>query len=624
VDEAHNANATARPVAIPLIDARALVDAVLIVFAAGVVPAMMFWLVSQFGISIPWADDWSWMTATIAVAHGSATEYSPFAGQSFPVLADLWGQHNEHRIFVPGVLALAISLLGGWSPKREELASVAIVTLDLALVWRMMRATLPANSIAPAFLGASLVLFSLVQYENWTWGFQIAWFTGTALALASVYLLTREDLTRTKFGFALAASVAAALSSAFGLVSPVVGFALLLARRDTPPWSRAMWAGCGILAFALYAHDFHSRGTTIAGYLPGLDQLAPFLQHVLLYLGAPLGSWSATAFAGVLGFAGVLVYVTALARFVRLHIVHDRYARAYLPWLGVGGFAVLGALITTFGRIAWANSAFQSRYTTVSVLFWVAVIALAAILPSDPWSRAWPVRGRARRAVAAALGAIFALLLWRTDAYGYDNMVAVQSRTENDVRALHHLDTASDSELVDIFSPDVNVARVFVKLLTLEGVGPLADDPALAFRGRGDEPALGSVTSFAAVQGKSQLEIGGPVARGATVVARGWAIDSVALKPGASVVALVDDKPVPQTSSYGASTPRVAAGMRLRDLDHTGFAVRVDTGALALGTHTVTFFLKTPGNPRLHPLYQAKRTFELVAPQRVRPHKGSR
>jgi hypothetical protein len=588
-----------------------VVQAALVVLAAGGVPGVLFALVTAFGYDVPWADEWDWLLPIVAVHHGASSYYNIFSAQTESVLRHFWDTHNEHRIFLPSLLATALSFLGGWSPKREALIGVAIVTCELALLWRMLRATIGGRVLAPAFAAAAVVLFSLTQAENWVWGYQIAWFAGTALALASTFTLSRPRLSRARVAIAFGASAGAALSSAFGLVSPIVGLAVLLLRRDASRVQRIAWAlataALGLVYFAGYPFgngvESHARG---AGALPEI------VTYAVAYLGSLPGAWSGLILATVFGCAGLALYASAAVRYAQLRHAGNALADAYLTWLAVGAFGLVDAFVTAYGRIGWGiGSALQSRYTTVTAGFWVALFALSILLSRDAGATL-PARRNAVRAIAVLAAAAFVACFVRAEAQGYAAMADAHARVQSDVRALYHLRSASDADIVDLYSPSVDQARVAVKLLTLAGLGPLASEPALAFTGRGDEPSFGALWTFAELSGDALRNVTGGVRRGARIDAAGWACDEVTLAPGASVVALVDGRAPRQSTRYHLPTPGVAAGLFRPELANAGFDAVIDTSPLSVGQHAFEIVLRTADGTQ-HALRNSRRTVTIAA-----------
>jgi hypothetical protein len=588
--------------------------AICIVTAAGVVPAMMFFFVSVLGVNVPWMDEWDWLGLIMAVQHGSMYFIDDYL-RHFSIISYPWSQHNEHRVFFPGILVAALSLLGGWNQKREELISVAIVSLELALVWRMMRRSMPVKALPYTFLAASLILFSLAQYENWTWGFQIAWFMGCGLALLSVFLLTQKELSSSNFAGALAASIASSCSLFFGLMSVPVGAAILIARRDVPSWTRIVWVVSGAMLTSLYFVNYNLPQNS--GHVQNLGQFSQVLVFIFLYLGSLMGGWSSPLLASTFGCAGILIYAFAAVRYVTLARTSDSSAHLYLPWLGLGTFCVLGALTTSVGRVGWLRllgpgAALASRYTTVTALFWISVVALAVIASRDSVLQRIPLPRLARAMIVTVVVAAFALSFVGSEISGYAKAVEIRSAMVSSVHALENLANTADASLLGLYPPDANIPRVGIKLLTLAGQGPLQGSPSSAFEGRGDEPSFGAVDSFLYQNGKTQAQAANGLPGGSQLIVRGWVCDSVTLKRGQDVLALIDGKRLPEIARYGLKTQDIASGFFDENLSNVGFEIRVDARNLRAGNHTFEINLKTQGDPILHPLKSSRRDFSVI------------
>jgi hypothetical protein len=582
-----------------------IASVVLLVLAAAVVPATMFAAVAAFGADYPWSDEWAWLGPVMAVQHGTLHFMNIFSAQDSSVIPFLWGQHNEHRVFVPALIALAESMFGGWNPKREELVSVAVVTGVLAMAWSMLRATVEGElRRAATFFAVSILLFSFAQYENWTWGFQTAWFMGCAFAFASVFLLSRSILSPPLFAAALAAAVCAAYSSAFGLVSLVVGILVLYGRPNRPRWSMAVWAASSGMALAVFFYGYRLDGTS--GHAASVTQLVPYVQYAFTYLGSLLGAWSGLSLAAWLGALGAAIYAAGVARFVVLRRTAPADSERYLPWLGVGAFGVLNALMTSYGRLGWGPaSALQSRYTTVTCLFWVSVVVVIALLTSDEGVKA---RSGAVRAGAVIVILLFGVSFWQSELRAYSQMGETNLRMRAGLQALGNPESAADTLLLDVY-PDPTISRIGMKFLTLAGIGPFATDPAVMFRGRGDEPAFGVLLTFAYLHDNAVVNLGDDLPPHMPLLVSGWAFDGVALKPGTTVVPLIDGAEVRAATRYGLPTPDVADGFFLESFRNLGFELLIGPDQFRAGRHDFAVALKTPGNRFLHLIPRSKRVF---------------
>ena len=145
--------------------------------------AVVLYLVLRYGVNVPSWDQWTLVDSMVQLDLGSL----PRAG--------IIGQHNEHRMIFPKLLMLLLALLTRWNIVAEMLAGVLLtgcsLLILLALLRPILRETSQAATVWASFIIAA-TLFSLGQWENWLWGWQVQWFLGVTAAVSTVALATRS------------------------------------------------------------------------------------------------------------------------------------------------------------------------------------------------------------------------------------------------------------------------------------------------------------------------------------------------------------------------------------------------------------------------------------------------
>src|ERR1700694_3206905 len=202
--------------------------------AALALPFGLLVLIRRFGVEVPFWDEWDWADLIYRSHTGTLA------------FADLWAQHNEHRIFLDNLAAVVLDRLGGWSTVREQCFSAILVVLTQLVLWRIVRRTV-ARDVAPfAFLCGSLFLYNLIQYENFEWGFQMAWFMCNLGTITAIWILTDPPEQPRLLHFAVVPALFASLASSQGLVAWPAGIvALVLSRRGWP--AIVAWCAWGAL-----------------------------------------------------------------------------------------------------------------------------------------------------------------------------------------------------------------------------------------------------------------------------------------------------------------------------------------------------------------------------------------
>lgn len=139
-------------------------------------------LVARYGVDIPYADEWTFAPLLVK-AHTHALTFS-----------DFFEQHNEHRYIFPKLLLVAFTYLSGGNLRVQMLFSVLLCGLTSLNLWLILRRTLPLAPEKRLLLLTllNLVLFSPVQAENWTWGFQFALFLLNFLLTTGVWSLLQS------------------------------------------------------------------------------------------------------------------------------------------------------------------------------------------------------------------------------------------------------------------------------------------------------------------------------------------------------------------------------------------------------------------------------------------------
>ncbi|HEX3463922.1 MAG TPA: hypothetical protein VHS78_07745 [Candidatus Elarobacter sp.] len=336
-----------------------------LIAALGIFPLLA--IVLKRAVDVPFGDEWEW-SELIYAAHEHTLTF-----------ARLWQPHNEHRIFIPNLLAVGLDALGGWTPVREQLVSVLLLALTQLGLWMLFRRTVPAAWRGAAFLAATVLLLSLVQYENLDWGFQTAWFLCDVCAVAVVVLLTRPHAAARDLAVAAAAATVASLSSSQGLLAWAAGLVAIGLVPRARPIRAAAWAVAGA-AVSLLVRFGAPQGDPQAHV--GLAHAGVLAEYVLAYLGAPLAMAFGTT-ASMLAGTAVLVWLIALAAAALRGSLALRLRLA--PWVALAGYPVLAAALTAAGRAGFGVwQATSSRYTSIALLAWIAALAGTAIVVRRP------------------------------------------------------------------------------------------------------------------------------------------------------------------------------------------------------------------------------------------------
>ncbi len=353
--------------------------------------ALVLCLVLGYGVNIPYADQWDFIGYLTLLQDGRLR------------VADLFSLHNEHRMVFPKLLMLALARATGWNVVAEMLTSVAMVVAGLLLLVKLARPILDRAGRAAEIWAAftiSAMLFSLMQWENWLWGWQIQWFLAVLAAVATVAFATwslQSPRPWMHVSGAVAAAIVCQLSIASGAAIWVAAGAILGFHRG---WRRILpvWAIAAIVVTALYLVGY-VRPPHHPSPLVALQHPVSFLIYLANYLSGPLGRSAMIGLAATLAFIGL----AAIAA-----VRHRREPELFMPWIALGAFTGANAVLTGVGRVGFGpEQALESRYVTISMLMSIALIPLGMLAP-----RAWPAASRpSLRLVAGASGAALLTIL---------------------------------------------------------------------------------------------------------------------------------------------------------------------------------------------------------------------
>jgi hypothetical protein len=420
-------------------------------------------LVVLFGVNVPFWDQWELAPLLAKQQAGTLT------------LHDLMEQHNEHRMLFPQLIMVGLAPLTGWDIRAELAVNYAFAALALAALIAAVRPFLASASSATRgvvwFLLAATI-FSLSQWENWLWGWQIQWFLSLVGVIAACFGLKRGlDVwaTRRAAGAVLiAASGAAAtvvqLSIASGVMLWPIGLLMIaLHPADGKKIPTAVWAAVAVVANALFFHGWHSA--PIPGMPTPLEALADPLRlghYVLAYISGPIGRmWLIDLPVGATG-AALLVFCFAAAGYL---LVSDWSRRAEAsPWLGLVAFVCGGGLVTGLGRVGFGvEQGLGSRYVTLSMLLTVAAVGLgAAVLARRP-DRPWLIR------VGGGLAAALGVFLIAGDVKSFEGIKARSGQLAAGRVCLLDLAAAPDDCLRANLYPEPGVVRAREPILRAYG-----------------------------------------------------------------------------------------------------------------------------------------------------------
>jgi hypothetical protein len=316
------------------------------------------YLLGRYSVNIIVGDQWS----DVPVIHQSYAHFFDWGS--------LWAAHNENRIFFPNIIVVLLAHTVHYNIQVEEYLSAAMLAAATALlIWAHKRRapSIPWIYYCPV----AILTFSIVQWQNTLWGFQMAWYLVMLSLAFAIVLLDRATLNWMTFVAAVIAGVVGSFSSLQGLLIWPAGLILIYHRRRA--WHFAVaWISAGVAAVVVYFYHF---GSPAGGPDPNYALTHPLVtvKFYLLLIGdivdVPINIGqqpnNAVLLFGLLIVA--IAVVTALVYGIRRD--EERGSPVGVALICVG---LLFAVTVTQGRILFGYAgASQSRYTTFDLLILV-------------------------------------------------------------------------------------------------------------------------------------------------------------------------------------------------------------------------------------------------------------
>jgi|GEM_PF-1480868 len=350
-------------------------------------PVLTALVVAIFGVDVLYWDEWMIWTKLLP----------PLKDKTL-ALSHIVAQQNEQRnaaARVFGLLFLPFFKLNRFPEFYTILALNAVSFASLVGLYRRTTAYYRLEDRPWIIVAFSCLIFSLAQWQVFTFGVNTSVVLPIACLCVSLYLLADRRLPAWKFLLLAAIGYIGSFNFANGLFNWFCLIPSLLCvetRRVRKPLVILLWLLVAASAWGLYFYHY-----TKPGHHPSLLYLFehPFITigFLLAYLGAPLADQCLPyPVALVFGLGGLAALAHAL---VQLRQLPRERLMGLAPWFALLVFACLTAGATCVGRVGFGiqQQALQSRYIAFSTLFWISLLVVAtcaerlAPLPSGQRTR---------------------------------------------------------------------------------------------------------------------------------------------------------------------------------------------------------------------------------------------
>ena len=413
---------------------------------------------------MPFEDDWD----SVAVATSWRSGVYPFA--------EFWQQQSEHRTVFLKELIWLVSGLSNFNVVAEMMTGFGFALVTLLVCHRLFRTAFephsPPRTAILTFI-ASLLLFSLVQYQNWflaTASLQLHLVNLCTVIL--VWLLTQRAHQPSALFAAMGCATAAMFSEASGVLLWVTGAAAIAATAITARdriTRGLIWGSGAVLSLVAYAYGLHVSGPGMADNLAHPLRLAIFAAACL---GLPFSLGAGGAASAWLGLSGCLALSAAALDLIR----RGRASmRPVVPFVLLAAHAMLASILIALGRShRGLPTAMLSHYAFVGTIFWIATFAvLAASLWSPPPAPA--TRGTVlRHALVAVAVVLLGVRYASANLQGYQETYTRSRNLQIAVAALRSASEPSRDVLQLLYPPNPTRILDQIAALRLLRTGPFA------------------------------------------------------------------------------------------------------------------------------------------------------
>ena len=365
-------------------------------------PLVLAFLVWHDAVNVPYWDEWGSDMAGVLVKF--KTGHLAFG--------DLWAQHNESRFLLLRALMVLSGCLTHWNLYGEVVLTFLLAAASAVMVYRLGCLSLAGRVGAQGavFFLASLLIFSPTQYEIWLWGMEFILLVPFLCLLGCLLSLQSKALGRWNLAWCAVLATVSTYSFSNGLVVWLAFIPMLAwpGREPERPKKVFFWLLCFAANVALYFQNYQFASSDFWRFL--LAKPGRVLEFFLAFLGGPLArrAGSAVEIAAVLGFVILALFAYAVIVIFRRRKDKLMAGRA-LPWLAVGGYGMLSALLATCGRASSGpGQALAPRYGVFGICLIIALAYLLPVLSFKPG--VMPVAGKPGRSrdslILPALGVL--------------------------------------------------------------------------------------------------------------------------------------------------------------------------------------------------------------------------
>jgi hypothetical protein len=408
--------------------------------------AFTFYFIYKYGLRVPFWDQWETVLLLEKIHNNTFT------------LADLWMQHNEHRILFPKILMLLLARWSNWNIFLELCANIVLAAFILLFLLLILRDTLKT---VPGWLKifTSLMVFSMAQYENWSWGWQIQMFLSLLGSVMAIWAVNKWQGKALGLITAISTAVLSSYSFNTGLITWPVLFAVMLLQKKWKLKHIIILILAGIITVLLYYHNYTKCRSNLFIFL-FLKHPLFYIRYVLTYLGTSLSFDYSYSF-----ITALIILALILWSIFNIWRLDPQKLQDLAVWPALALYVCMAACITGIGRLdsGWQQAA-SSRYTSISFLLPLSAAVLlyyAVKLRSETKTE----KTSKNMLFIGTITAVFLISYIGCYHSGIKTMKRRSKYINASAYCLNHPQIADDYSLARLY-PDPDVVRSRIKILS--------------------------------------------------------------------------------------------------------------------------------------------------------------
>ncbi|MFM7875074.1 MAG: hypothetical protein ACKO8M_00645 [Microcystis panniformis] len=342
-----------------------------IIFIAYLIPvALVIWFISKFSVDVPFNDQWALVSLFDKIDKGSAT------------FGDFFASHNEHRILFPKAIFALLAFTSQWNLDLERYFNVFLVIITFFLMYKIAEISYNQDKLSFHLFNilTCFLLFSLYQASSWLFGFQLAFFLINTCLLLAVFILSFPKNIAPNIRLFLSAGCCfiASFSSGHGLLTWLAVLPSVFAIEGNVKqknFRSIFYIILFLLCYFFYSID-SQRTKSNLDILLFFKNLPTALDYFFTILGAGF------SFRLIPNLTGLWLFLIFLFfNFYSLRKSRSELFSYAAPWLSMGWFTILFALLVTLARSnLGVEQALASRYTTPSILLTISCLQTGRLL----------------------------------------------------------------------------------------------------------------------------------------------------------------------------------------------------------------------------------------------------